>query len=222
MTAAREESGQAIVEFAIIATALFFLTVGLVTVAVGFYQYNALSAAARYGARWAAVVGGTCVEQPSDQPNAATGDWCNQYTQAALASGAPSLNFWTAKGSYPVQSAGTSCPSAYSSSAHDFYRVSDYAKSGGTSITGAVAQHFDTSSGSFSKLVVGGYTPAIDLSQLYVCIQPNYATYSSGTQWVFSPGQSVKVVLYYTFKPVSGLLTKASFNMTAASRYIIQ
>jgi Flp pilus assembly protein TadG len=214
--------GQAIVEFAIIITALFALTIGLVTVALGFYQYNALAAGARYGARWAAVVGGTCVEQPSDQPNSATGDWCNQYGQAIQASGTPALNFWTSKGSYPLQPAGTACPTAYSSSLNYFYKVGDYTNSGGTSIAGAIAQHFDTTSSSYSKVIPGGYLPAFNLSALYLCIQPTSATYSSGTQWVFAPGQTVKVVLYYTFTPVSGLLTTASFNMTAASRYLIQ
>lgn len=221
-TVKRDERGQAMVEMAIIITALFFLTIGLVTVAIAFYQYNALAAGARYGARWAAVVGGTCTERQSDQPDPSTGDWCDQYLAAS------GTSFWNQTGTYPLQSPGptTTCPTSYTSSSTYTYKVGTYATSGGTSIAGSIAQHFDTSSGSYFDSIAGGYLPALDLTQLYVCVQPAYSTTTSGRSttysWQFGPGEPVKVVLYYKFTPVSGLLGSSSLNLVASSTYVTQ
>jgi hypothetical protein len=64
--------------------------------------------------------------------------------------------------------------------------------------------------------------PGIDLSLLRICIEEPTATSSGSTIWVQGPGEPVKVVLYYTFTPASGLLAKASFDMIASATYITQ
>src|SRR5689334_15385137 len=99
-----EESGQTVVEFSIIAAALMILTVGLIDVGRAFYQYNAVAAAARYGARWASVVGGTC--SPYNGNLSANNDWCNML---GTSSATPQNPFWTAAGNVPVQASGTAC-----------------------------------------------------------------------------------------------------------------
>lgn len=218
------ESGQAVVEFGLIAIVLFAMTVGLIDVGRAFYQYNALSAAARYGARWASVVGGTCVENPPDVP---VSDWCNQYNTATTAAGASSgLAFWGENGNYPLQPAGTACPTSYAGYAAmpstDFYSVNNFVGSTQTSIVGAIAQHFDTNSASYVQQVIGSVTPGFDLTGLKVCIQLASAPAGKTTIWQPGPGEPVKVVLYYSFVPASGLLAKAAVNMVASSQYVTE
>ncbi len=48
----KREGGQAVVEFALISLVLMMLTVGLVDLGRGFFQYQAVASAARFGARW--------------------------------------------------------------------------------------------------------------------------------------------------------------------------
>lgn len=226
----RNERGQAVVEFALIALVLFAFTAGLIDVGRAFYQYNALSAAARYGARWASVVGGTCIETPADVPPAGVtaSDWCNQYNTATTAPGATSgLGFWSNNGNSPLQAPGVACPNTYSGyqsmPASDFYTVSDFIGSTQTSVVGAIAQHFDTNSTSFSQQVVGNFTPGFDLTGLKVCIQlSSVPAKSGGYAWQPGPGQPVKVVLYYSFVPASGVLAQAAVNMAAVSQYVME
>lgn len=223
-----DEGGQAVVEFGLIAIVLFAMTVGLIDVGRAFYQYNALSAAARYGARWASVVGGTCVENPPDVP---VSDWCNQYNTATPAPGASSgLAFWGENGNYPLQQpAGTPCPTTYSAyqtmaaaNPGYFYTVSNFVGSTQTSIVGAIAQHFDTNSTSYVQQVIGSFTPGFDLTGLKVCIQLASAPAGKTTIWQPGPGEPVKVVLYYSFVPASGLLANAAVNMVASSQYVTE
>ena len=55
---AREE-GQAVLEFGVVFIIVATLTLTVLDAGRGFYQYNAMSSAARFGARWAGVIGGT-------------------------------------------------------------------------------------------------------------------------------------------------------------------
>src|SRR5947209_7043762 len=95
------DSGQTIVEFAIIGTVLMMLTIGLVDVGRGFYQYNAVSSASHFGSRWAAVVGGTCII-----PGSSTADWCTQQNSPNFRVGQVSTgatqNFWQQTGNVPL------------------------------------------------------------------------------------------------------------------------
>src|SRR5579859_1533384 len=144
------ESGQAVVEFGIIGIALLMLTAGLVDVGRAFYQYNAVSAAARYGARWGSVVGGTC----TGLRGASTSDWCNQYGTGNAG------GFWSTAGNYPLQG-NSDCPQTiiksqlppYSKT--PYYQVSNYTQNTSTTIVGAVAQRFDTDSANHTQLILG-------------------------------------------------------------------
>lgn len=215
----RGERGQALIEFAIVAILLFTITIGLLDVGLAFYQYNALSDAARVGARWAAVVGGTCVEQPPDLP---VKDWCNQYGNATLAAGAPSpMTFWTERGNYPKQAAPAPCPVKYDTTFTGYYTASNYTGAGNTSIVGSIAQHFDSSSGGYFDQVLGSFGAGLNLSQLKVCIQQNAVSPTSGSwMWQEGIGTPVKVVVYYHFQPATGLLAKAAIDMVASSQYV--
>lgn len=221
----RGERGQAMVEFAIIFFVFMMLTTGLVDVGRAFYQYNALSSAARFGARWAAVVGGTC-----DLQGANSTDWCNQQGKATG-------GFWTQSGNVPLQGANAPCPS-YSANPAAYYSAADpdndadndYSASGdtdggdgsgnSTTIVGTVDQHFDTSSTSSNFIVgaIGGF----DLTNLKVCIQTTAPPAVAPNVPVPSPGDYVRVVLHYHFNPVSFILARASFNLDATSEYEIQ
>jgi TadE-like protein len=214
------EHGQAVVEFGIIAVVVFALTIGTIDVGRGFYQYNAVSSAARFGARWASVVGGVCV-----LPGQSTTDWC---TQEATASG----NFWQQFGNKPLQGNNVICPefktnpSVYYSAAdpdHDATPDNDFATSAdpdndtvtkSTTIVGAVAQHFDTSSSStgFVQGKLGGF----DLTKVRVCIQTSNPAADQ------TRGDYVSVVVYYHFDPVTFLIAKSGFDLSATSEYVVE
>jgi hypothetical protein len=211
----RQEQGQTLIEFAIICTVLLMLTVGLLGVGQGFYQYNALSAAARFGARWGAVVGGTC-----EGVGGSGNDWCTQL-------GAQSVGFWDQAGNIPVQSAGTSCPTdaTQASSSNSYqasnYTASSYSSGSPTNIAGAIAQRFDSNSTSANSSS-GMLTPGFNLSKLWICIQLPTITEGNTTVWDPAPGNPVQVFLYYQFTPIGGLLTNAKLKLVASSRYVIE
>jgi hypothetical protein len=201
----KDEPGQAMIELAFSLLALLALTAALVDVGRGIYVYNNLSAVARYGARWASVVGGNC-RAPL---GLSTADWCDQI-------GAGSGSFWLQAGNTPLQGAGTSCP-GYSTTPADYYTVSSYATSTGTTIVGAIAKHFDTSSSSYNTLV-GNFAPGLDLTQLKVCI----AYTSTGTNGP-QPGDTVTVTAYYPFSPAGHLITSLStIPLTAQAQWQVE
>lgn len=222
----RGEQGQALIEFAIIFSVFTMLTVGLVDVGRAFYQYNALSSAARFGARWASVVGGVCI-----QPGANATDWCNQQ-------GTANGGFWSQPGNAPLQGTNVPCPAYSAATANDYYSASDpdndgdndYSASGNTdgdvvsddtTIVGVIDQHFDTSSTSSSFVVgaIGGF----DLSKLRVCIQSTAPPpVPPATTGIPAAGDYVTVVLSYHFEPVSMILAHASFDLDSTSQYEIQ
>jgi hypothetical protein len=102
------EHGQTVVEFALIATILLMLTCGLMDSGRAFYQYNNLSAAARYGARWGSVMGGACALTYARSSS----DWCDQLGHSSSA-------FWNQPGNKPIQGFNVSCP-GYSSTPADY------------------------------------------------------------------------------------------------------
>lgn len=203
------------------------LTVGLVDAGRAFFQYNGVSAAARYAARWGSVVGGTCSSNNSDQ---SVTDWCNQLA-------GQSANFWTQYGNKPLEGpAPATCPS-YSSGPTDYYTAADPDNDsdvdvGGsgdtdsdankaTSIVGAVAQHFDTSDtapsgGNAWSFITGAFTPGFDLSKLEVCIE------LSTTRPVPGPGDTVRVHVYYPFTAVSAVLPTSGLELNATSQYQVE
>lgn len=191
-----DEAGQSAVEMGIILLLMLMMTAGIFDASRGFYQYTDVSAAARYGVRWGSVVGGTC----SSPNGASVTDWCNQV-------GGTSSSFWSQPGNVPAQSAGTSCPTSYQSGFSGYYKASDYLGGTTTTIVGAIAHHFDTSSQS-TNFILGSLTPGFDLGQLLVCIQLDYDTTRS--QWATSSGDKLRVYVYYPFKPITALLTPLS------------
>lgn len=216
----QDERGQTVVEFAIICSILLLLTVGLIDVGRAFYQYNALSAGARYGARWASVVGGTCQRPVGSKLTVS--DWCNQINNA-------SGDFWAQQGNTPLQPTSSACPNDASRTgccpndlsgpASDYYTVSNYLHSYNTTIVGAIAQHFDTNSSSYNAND-GGLTPGFDLSKMKVCIQLLYNTNTSS--WDTAAGSVVDVHVYYPFYPVSSLVSQSQLLLTASGQYVIE
>lgn len=183
---------------------LLAVTVGLIDGGRGIFAYNAVSAIARYGSRWGSVVGGSCGYL---HVGTSTSDWCNQI-------GGSASGFWEQAGTKPKQGFGTACPS-YSTTPSDWYQVSSYASDTGTTITGALAKHFDTSSSS-SNSIGGSFTPGVDTSNVYVCTQ------TSSTSDPPLPGDSVTVVVYYPFKPAGSLLGSATMPLTAQSQWVVE
>jgi Flp pilus assembly protein TadG len=213
----RGERGQAMVEFAIIGTVLMMLSVGLVDVGRAFFQYNAAAAAARYGARWGSVVGGTCA--PRNVEGLSSSDWCNQ-----LGSSSGSTAFWTVAGNKPVWSNSTgSCPTDPSqATSSNSYTASSYTGSSSTTIVGAIVQRFDSSSSS-TNFITGNLTPGMDLSNTKVCIQlPSNDWNSDISRWVPFPGDTVTVYIYYPFYPVGALLPATSLKLTASAQYEVE
>jgi hypothetical protein len=212
----RREAGQAVVEFALIGTILLMLTVGVVDAGRAFYQNNAIAAAARYGARWGSVVGGTC----NNPPSSPTTDWCTQEGNTSVSG----TTFWLQNGNQPAQSGGTSCPTNGNQTGFPYYRVSDYVASTSTSgtpttIVGAIAQRYDTTSSS-SNVIVGLLTPGFELSSLKVCIQLGWD--SSTSSWLHDTGDTVTVYVYYAFHPAGPLFSNATINLAASSQYVIE
>jgi hypothetical protein len=221
VSSGRNEGGQTVVEFAIILSILLLLTLGLVDVGRAFFQYNAVSAAARYGARWGAVVGGEGACQASTNTSSES-DWCNQLGTYDLTSPANSGGFWSLNGNKPLQSIGTACPLSPSSnlSPSPYYTVSDFRAAKATSIIGAVAQHFDSSSTS-TNVLKGSFTPGFD-SSLKACIELPTTTIGSQTIWDAQQGDSVKVVVYYAFKPATPLFGSVTLPLVADSQFVIE
>jgi hypothetical protein len=204
------ERGQGTVELALILTIVFMLSVGLLDVGRGIYQYNAVASAARYGARWGSVIGGQC--GPLSSYGKSTSDWCDQLSSS-------SSSFYSQPGNIPLQPSNSSCPSGLNSTFTGFYNVSDYSGTSSTTIVGAIAKRFDSNNASKS-FIVGAATPGFDLSQLKVCIQlPWNATYS---HWSSAPGDTVTVNVYYPFTPVSSLIFGGSVTLTSSSTYNIE
>jgi hypothetical protein len=216
----RGERGQTMVEFALFATALMMLTVGLVDSGRAFFQYNAVSAAARYGARWGSVVGGTCSHRTLSV-GSATSDWCN-----SLGTGGGPFNdpFWSQPGNEPAWTgASGSCPSSYSGAdSTNSYTASNYTGASSTTIVGAIVQRFDSNSSS-TNFITGNLTPGIDLSKTKICIQlPPRAWNSDSNQWLALPGDTITVYIYYPFYPVSSLLPATQLNLVASAQYLIE
>lgn len=214
MTEGRE-GGQALVEFAILITVFFMLTVGLIDVGRAFYEYNAVASAARYAARWGSVVGGTCATA-EEQYATSSNDWCYQMGTQPVST---STLFWQQLGNKPQQPSSTTCPTSYDKTFAYYYTVSDYASSTSTTIVGAVAQRFDTSNSS-SNLINGAATPGFDLTQMKVCIQLPWS--SALSQYDTTPGSRIGVYVYYPFTPITTMITKVTFNLKASSTYGIE
>jgi hypothetical protein len=200
------------VEFGIILSVLMLLTVGFVDIGRAFYEYNEVSALARYGARWASVVGGTC-----SLAGNAVNDWCSPSGSAT------SGTFWNLAGNYPLQSSGSQhfgvpCPS-YTSHPEDYYSVLPYI--GTKTIVGALAQRWDSNSTTPSTQT-GGTGPGLDKSLVSVCIATtNDATDTS--QKYPALGDAVTVVVRYPFQAVSGLFGKQlKFELAATSIYRVE
>jgi TadE-like protein len=208
------------VEFALIFTLLIMFTAGLLMVGRVFYVSTQVAAAARYGARWGAVIGGNCTNNYVANPSTEN-DWCSQYnTQGGASAG---TNFWCQPGNLPLQggscdskgvlSTTPSCPTSWwpsgsinnrpgccppnsteTSSPSPYYQVSQYSGTNATTIVGAVANWFDTNSTSYGFIRTGRLLP-IDLSKVKVCIQLGYD--SSVSKWATYPGDTVSVFVYY-------------------------
>ncbi len=205
--AAKQENGQAVVEFALISLVLMMLTVGLVDLGRGFFQYQAVASAARFGARWGSVVGGTCAMLNQQSTN----DWCNQLNHSTG-------TFWDQPGNKPIQGTGAACPPYAPPPAppsSDYYRVSDYTANTSTTIVGMIAQKYDTSAAS-SSFVGGKVTPGLDLSQLYVCVE--LPSSSARPQ----PGETVGVAVYYPFTGVTTMITRQTLYLNATSQYQVE
>jgi hypothetical protein len=198
------EQGQAVIETAVSLLMFLMVTVGLVDVGRVIFAYNELGAVARYGARWGSVVGGACQDL---NYNTSTSDWCDQL-------GTNSTTFWSQNGNAPLQGAGTSCPS-YTSTPADWYTVSSYSGSTTTTIVGALAKHFDSSS-STTNTIWGAFSPGIDTSKLRACIE------LSGSNPPY-PGDHVTVKLYYSFAVAGHLLTSlTTIPVTAQAQWQVE
>jgi hypothetical protein len=198
------ERGQAVVETAVTLLIFLTVTVGLLDVGRMIFAYNELSAVARYGARWGSVVGGTCQNLAV---NNSSSDWCDQLSNN-------STTFWSQPGNKPIQGAGTVCPT-YSSTPADWYQLSSYSSSTTTTVVGALAKHFDSSSSSTNS-IWGAFDPGLDTSKLYVCIQLSNSSPPS-------PGDHVTVELYYPFSVVSHLLSSlTTIGITAQAQWQVE
>lgn len=201
----RPERGQAMIEMAITLLIFLMVTAGLIDVGRSIASYNELSAIARYGARWGSVVGGTC--QGFSKLGNSSNDWCN-----LLATGVPG-GFWTQLGNKPLQGAGVACPT-YSTTPADWYTVNTYVTAKDTTVLGALAQHFDTSSQT-PNTVVGAFAPGLDYSKLRVCV-----ALSRGSPP--EPGDTVTVDVDYSFAPAGKLLSSGTVDLTAEAHWQVE
>jgi hypothetical protein len=206
--ARRHENGQAMLELGLIFLLVTVLTGAVIDASRGFYQYNVVAAAARYGSRWASIVGGLCANPVGTE----TSDWCNQFSHA-------SQGFWTQPGNIPLQAANVNCPTTYDKSFTGYYTASDYRATSATTIVGAIAQHFDTSEAS-TGFVRGSFVPGLTVSNLKVCIQLTWD--STRSVWSTQAGDKVAIWVYYPFQPVTALLTALhEFDLIASSEFRI-
>jgi len=182
---------------------LMMLTVGLVDLGRGFFQYQAVASAARFGARWGSVVGGTCASLNQQS----TSDWCNQLNHSTI-------DFWDQPGNKPIQGTGVACPT-YAATPSDYYTVSNYTGTTSTTIVGMIAQKYDTSASS-SSFVGAKVTPGLDLSQLYVCVE--LPSSSARPQ----PGETIGVAVYYPFTGVTTMITRQTLYLNATSQYQVE
>lgn len=195
-------------ELGLILLLITILTGGVMDVSRGFYQYNAVAAAARYGTRWASIVGGLC----STPVGSDTSDWCNQFNHS-------SQTFWSQPGNTPLQAAGVNCPTDYNSSFTGYYTASNYQATTATTIVGAIAQHFDSSEVS-TGFIHGNLMSGLLLSDLKVCIQLTWDP--TRGWWSTQPGDKVSVWVYYPFHPVTPLLTTIhQVNLVSSSEFRI-
>jgi Flp pilus assembly protein TadG len=212
------ESGQALVEFAFVATALMIMTVGLADAGRAFFQYNAVSASARYAARWASVEGNTCSESPS---TSGSSDWCNQFNATAS-------SFWSQAGNQPLQGRNVACPSKIDSSFTGYYmdsnataanQVTIYART--PTIVGSVLQKLDTSNSS-TNIVKGAITPGFDSSKIRVCISTSEQTSDIANGLYDRPGSRIGVNVYYPFTLISNEFITKSFDLIGSADYGVE
>jgi TadE-like protein len=196
------EEGQGAIELALVFIIAVTLTLGALDGGRAFYQYNAVSSAARFGARWAGVIGGTC-----NIPGRSTSDWCSQLGNTSVE------DFWQQSGTVPLQGNGKLCPT-FASAPADYYNVGSFVGSSNTTIVGAMAQHFDSSTSSTS--FVRGILPGLDLSKLRVCIQ------TSNTAKDQIRGDYVLIEAFYHFVPVNFLIATGGIDLTATSQYVVE
>jgi Flp pilus assembly protein TadG len=203
----KSERGQAVIEMGVVMIALLLFSGGALDFGRCIYQYNLVQAAAGYGARWASVVGGVC----GAPDGSSTTDWCNQE-------GGSATSFWAQSGTVPLQTNGATCPTQYDPNFSGYYTASNFRTGEQTTIVGALARHYDTSSASWN-LVRGDLTPGLDLTKLKVCVQLQWDAGSS--RWVSLPGSKVTVFVYYTYQPVTFLRTLQTINLVGSASYRI-
>ncbi|HEX6509695.1 MAG TPA: TadE/TadG family type IV pilus assembly protein [Chloroflexota bacterium] len=203
------ERGQTIVEFALILTTLLLMTGGLMDVGRGFYANNVVAAAARNGARWGSVVGGTCAPSTA----VSTSDFCNRLGLSGATS------FWNIPGNEPKQGWNSYCPPYAANTSSYFYTASDFASTLAreTTIVGAVVDRFDSNSGS-SGFLVGRAMPGFDLSRLFICIDGTSAN-AGGPP---AHGDFVRVEVTYVFQPASALFGSFQLNLGASSQFVVE
>lgn len=203
-----DERGMALAEVGIVLLLVTMLSAGTIDASRGFYQYNMVGAAARYGSRWASVVGGLC-SNPSGQDSS---DWCNQFNNSSSA-------FWSQPGNQPLQAAGVNCPTDYDPTFTGYYTAANYLNGTATTIVGAIAQHFDTSELS-TGFVRGNLMPGLVLGDLKICIQLTWD--STRGWWSTQPGDKVGIYVYYPFHPVTSIISALhQINLVASSEYRI-
>lgn len=197
------------VEFGFILTILLMLTAGLVDVGRAFYANNVVASAARNGARWGAVVGGTCATATSSS----TSDFCNRL-------GLSGANlFWSITGNTPKQGWNSYCPPYADNTTSYFYSASDFASSFSqeTTIVGAVVNRFDSNSGNSGSLI-GRAMPGFDLSRLFICIDGT----SSSASGPPTHGDFVRVEVAYLFQPAGPLFGSAQMTLAASSQFTVE
>jgi hypothetical protein len=209
------ESGQTMIEFGIFCTVLFMLTLGLVDVGRGFFQYNAVASIARYGARWGSVVGGECSPNGNLDKGKSTNDWCNQLGAVSDTT----TPFFQQNGNIPLQTNGGTCPNDYDPSMPStYYTASAFSGTAPTTIVATMVHKLDTDASSVSK-TVGLLAPGLDLSLLHICIElPE--SWRGGT---YEPvvGDHVGVFIYYPFHPV-GPFFGGTLKLNSESEYVIE
>jgi len=202
------------IEFALVFSVLSFLTIGLIYFALAFYQYNALSQAARDAARWGSVQGGTCLSKGTDT----TADFCDQNTTVAAG-----YDFWNTAGNQPLQPAtGVSCvDSSGNAQLAYYYSAGSYSGTNNTTIVGTVAHRLDSSTSS-SFVSMGSAAPGLNLSKAKVCIELNGSTYAT-PKWSVQTGDSVAVYVYYP--ATAGTFLNTLFTpgpLLSSSRYVVE
>jgi Flp pilus assembly protein TadG len=215
------------VEFGFALSGFLIFTVGLIDGGRAFYQYNALASAARFGARWGSVVGGTCRDRGQ---GLARSDWCNRLP-TTLTSTTPYSDFWgtVGNGNTPLQTPITSVATFLTPSCVDaggnpvlsyYYTASSFTGSTSTTIVGAVVQRFDSDSSTIST-ILGRATPGFDHSKLRVCIYLSGDAWT-GSKWIPKQATTIGVSLYYPFSPAGPLLGGKTFTLLANSQYSIE